>query len=508
MQEERQRYIDALKKQQEEEEEARRRYLQQRQAALEEYRKRQEEEEQRRVQAMEEARKEQEQRRCQMEEERAHQHRLERLSHIRQNIAARTIQHFMRTAILLGRIKAIARRFEELKEAFVFPASVDLQDEAAAEPKLAYTQNNYAIHAFDDALSKLLVQLDGIESHGILEVRERRKQVVNMVEKEAQALEERWKAAAKVQQQGPEMEDENGVEPAPSCVESAEDVEDNRMSTDEDDGLVVSSKTKQSLVDSSTETPSTGPDVVPETTAGESSSAADEPTSEHIGEPTSTPTNHEVDPNEFSSTTIESTSSSFISSSSLPTHANDPLIPTDPFAIPTPSASTVPELGADVSNSSGDALTPFEHAESSSSLTSASLSSSSSFTNTAPVPDPSSSSSSSSRSPRTDTGLADEDNEDEEIEEVDRALTLPLGAESTEGEGEETWEDAWEELMPLDLGEEGDVTKTVDTTPSSVLPLRQSPNEEASILSEKLREQTTLPLPQSPDDGEEDFEMV
>ena len=55
--------------------------------------------------------------------------------------------------------------------------------------RLAYTKQNYPIHAYMEKLNVLLVKLDGVESHGSKQVRERRKQAAKSIEMEAERIE-------------------------------------------------------------------------------------------------------------------------------------------------------------------------------------------------------------------------------------------------------------------------------------------------------------------------------
>lgn len=49
------------------------------------------------------------------------------------------------------------------------------------------------MHAYVDALEKLQVRLDGVESEGHVEIRDRRKQIINTIERELQRVEQ-WKS--------------------------------------------------------------------------------------------------------------------------------------------------------------------------------------------------------------------------------------------------------------------------------------------------------------------------
>lgn len=62
-------------------------------------------------------------------------------------------------------------------------------------PKLAYNSTNSRLHAYVEALSRLLLKLDGIESWGDASVRKSRRRVVGKVEGEASKVDSYWKAA-------------------------------------------------------------------------------------------------------------------------------------------------------------------------------------------------------------------------------------------------------------------------------------------------------------------------
>ncbi|KAJ6630114.1 hypothetical protein B0H10DRAFT_1985046, partial [Mycena sp. CBHHK59/15] len=86
--------------------------------------------------------------------------------------------------------------------------------------KLAFTPTNVPLHTHMEMLSRLLVSLDSVESWGDRKVRERRRDVVRMVEGEAGRLEEFWRGvwAAHTQQQ--QLHDE--AEVCTMVVEEAE----------------------------------------------------------------------------------------------------------------------------------------------------------------------------------------------------------------------------------------------------------------------------------------------
>lgn len=88
------------------------------------------------------------------------------------------------------------RRFEDLKSRFTFPAALDISDCGSGDgsgtvPKLLYTPRNAPVHAYEEALVNLLVELDAVESGGDGRVREVRRGVVGNIERELGEVEER-----------------------------------------------------------------------------------------------------------------------------------------------------------------------------------------------------------------------------------------------------------------------------------------------------------------------------
>ncbi|KAM6495122.1 hypothetical protein JOM56_009745 [Amanita muscaria] len=64
----------------------------------------------------------------------------------------------------------------------------DSQNERSAL-QLAYTKRNYPVRAYTENLNVLLMKLDSVQSYGSRKVRERRKEVAQMIEKEAARIE-------------------------------------------------------------------------------------------------------------------------------------------------------------------------------------------------------------------------------------------------------------------------------------------------------------------------------
>jgi hypothetical protein len=133
--------------------------------------------------------------------------------------AASAIQHRYRIHRSLKSIRDSENKFQDLKNGFTFPSTIEFlqpgapdihifveaqrpptpEGEATApiesDGKLAYTLRNYPLHAYVEALSKLLMELDGVDSWGSPNVRNRRKGVVKEIEREVQRVEAYWKSA-------------------------------------------------------------------------------------------------------------------------------------------------------------------------------------------------------------------------------------------------------------------------------------------------------------------------
>ncbi|TCD68543.1 hypothetical protein EIP91_010468 [Steccherinum ochraceum] len=128
----------------------------------------------------------------------------------------------------LQSIADIHSRFDSLKSSFTLPHVVDFQGDdshdshttvdtatlvlptieeepptpvededaqpAFSAPKLAYTSTNAPVHQYDEELNQLLSKLDAVESGGDHTIREKRRELVRMVEKEAQRM-DLWRVA-------------------------------------------------------------------------------------------------------------------------------------------------------------------------------------------------------------------------------------------------------------------------------------------------------------------------
>ncbi|OBZ75035.1 hypothetical protein A0H81_05456 [Grifola frondosa] len=73
----------------------------------------------------------------------------------------------------------------------LFP-NVEEEEAAGGVPKLAYTPINAQVHTYEEELNCLLSALDAVESLGDVGVREARRELVRMVEREAERVEQ-WK---------------------------------------------------------------------------------------------------------------------------------------------------------------------------------------------------------------------------------------------------------------------------------------------------------------------------
>jgi hypothetical protein len=137
------------------------------------------------------------------------------------NDAASRIQRGYRQHRAFRALDDIMSQFKKLQEGFAYPRVIDFKkpggegghitvpanrppsdfgDEAPKEAgecegKLDYTSTNYPLHAFSEALDKLLMKLDEVESRGEKSIREKRRGVVKDIEKEASRLDRYWKQA-------------------------------------------------------------------------------------------------------------------------------------------------------------------------------------------------------------------------------------------------------------------------------------------------------------------------
>ncbi|KAF8966929.1 hypothetical protein BDZ97DRAFT_1805962 [Flammula alnicola] len=143
-----------------------------------------------------------------------------------QDNAATRIQKQYRIHASLRALDHVASQFEILRSNFVYPRLIDFQkpgtenghvsvpayrapsdfnereetDEAPMdvdgnEGKLAYTSTNFPLHTYVDAMDKLLMKLDEVESWGEKHIREKRRGIVKAIEKEGSRLERYWKQA-------------------------------------------------------------------------------------------------------------------------------------------------------------------------------------------------------------------------------------------------------------------------------------------------------------------------
>ncbi|GAA6033353.1 hypothetical protein JCM8097_006707 [Rhodosporidiobolus ruineniae] len=116
----------------------------------------------------------------------------------------------------LNQLAALRTKFTSLQSGFRPPSLAELSflpTSTAFNPKLAFTKQNAPVHAYEEALTRLLTELDGVESGGDPEVRGERKKLVVEVEKELERVErEVRKKAWEVQHEGGGKAEEKGVE--------------------------------------------------------------------------------------------------------------------------------------------------------------------------------------------------------------------------------------------------------------------------------------------------------
>lgn len=110
----------------------------------------------------------------------------------------------------LQELDRLATRFQDLERKFSPPPAAKLVFQPRASlnaPKLEYNSTNAPIHGYEEGLTRLLTELDGVESGGDVKVRTTRKALATKVEGEAQRV-EKWRRdvfeAKQAGGQGPE----------------------------------------------------------------------------------------------------------------------------------------------------------------------------------------------------------------------------------------------------------------------------------------------------------------
>ncbi|KAK4047024.1 hypothetical protein OIO90_006345 [Microbotryomycetes sp. JL221] len=98
----------------------------------------------------------------------------------------------------LAALQRLYQRFDRLVAAFKFPHDVTFKDSATEfAPKLDYAAPNVPVHAHEEALMKIMIELDGVESDGDLVIRDTRKKLVRMVEEQLTDLDQMKREAFK-----------------------------------------------------------------------------------------------------------------------------------------------------------------------------------------------------------------------------------------------------------------------------------------------------------------------
>ncbi|KAF8823858.1 hypothetical protein HHX47_DHR9000008 [Lentinula edodes] len=156
----------------------------------------------------------------------------------------------------LESVRNIEASLTALQDEFEFPSEVDFspapsrssspvrddisESDTLTLRKLAYTARNHPIRSYEQALSRLLVQLDEIESHGNADVRISRKAVVARVEGALEELEQKvesrwnkWNKSHRVEREEEEEEVQKKVEDA------AEPSQENQAASAPDDVVAV-----------------------------------------------------------------------------------------------------------------------------------------------------------------------------------------------------------------------------------------------------------------------------
>lgn len=89
----------------------------------------------------------------------------------------------------LAALERLSQQLSKLKQDFRPPTGLTFQRTAtAANPKLDFEPLNAPVLGYDEALLKLMIALDGVESEGDVVVREARKKIVREVDRELARL--------------------------------------------------------------------------------------------------------------------------------------------------------------------------------------------------------------------------------------------------------------------------------------------------------------------------------
>ncbi|QRW16088.1 BAG domain protein [Rhizoctonia solani] len=106
----------------------------------------------------------------------------------------------------LNSIAQLQGKYESLRSGFTFPSNLAFAPSKgpvtpASAPTLLYNPTNAPVHAYENALTNLLTELDAVESFGDEHVRDVRRSLVKSVEAELETLEEKKRAAWRGQQE-------------------------------------------------------------------------------------------------------------------------------------------------------------------------------------------------------------------------------------------------------------------------------------------------------------------
>lgn len=171
----------------------------------------------------------------------------------------------------LESVRNIEASLTALQDEFEFPSEVDFspapsrssspvrddisESDTLTLRKLAYTARNHPIRSYEQALSRLLVQLDEIESHGNADVRISRKAVVARVEGALEELEQKVESRWNKWNKSHRVEREEEVEEVQKKVEdAAEPSQENQAASAPDDVVAV-----QAAVELAPDLPTTSP---------------------------------------------------------------------------------------------------------------------------------------------------------------------------------------------------------------------------------------------------------
>lgn len=117
------------------------------------------------------------------------------LSHRNNPAASEKAQIRSKPSPALDELASIRSHLDSISSSFSFPTHLVFDASSKDAPKLTYNAVNATLHSYEDALSKILSELDAVESNGDEEIRFARKEIARAIEATLSALDSKTEAA-------------------------------------------------------------------------------------------------------------------------------------------------------------------------------------------------------------------------------------------------------------------------------------------------------------------------